>query len=207
MKTNILILIFLVSTNIFAGNEVGNGGDGVWCSKKNSLELLDYYEAESLHRFTFEFPSETDAYQLAAKILDNFSKWDQKISSQYSRILSNMRQRSRFLKDVDFRDIKDSFEIAIPKDCELKQIAIQQKSPSKNEVEFYFHQDLWDKMKVEHQAGLLLHEIIYEHFALLGESNSIKVRYFNSFIASKELKAMTVDDYKKKIKEMKLALY
>lgn len=203
-----LIIFVLFATNLsFAGNEVGNGGDGIWCSKTQTMELLDFYEARAFERLTLEFPVGVDAYQLAEKIIENLAKFDAKLSKQYVRTLNGMKTRSHFLKEADLRDIKDSFEITIPKDCELKQLAIQQKVSGKNEVEFYFQQELWDKMKVEQQAGLLIHEIIYEHFVLLGEVNSINVRYFNAFLSSKELRAMTQEDYKKKIKSLKLPLY
>src|SRR5690606_5955795 len=95
------------------------------------------------------------------------------------------------LKDSDLKDIPDSNELAIPKNCNLKQIAVFRKDPLTQKTKFYIDEVVWQQMSESTKAGLVMHEIIYEHFKFLSETNSIKARLFNGLIASSKIKSMT----------------
>jgi hypothetical protein len=64
------------------------------------------------------------------------------------------------------------------------------------------NRDIWNLLDSNSRAGLLLHEIIYEHFVSEGEQNSRLARYFNSHLASTSLRAMTISQYVQFLKSM-----
>ncbi|MGZ3782284.1 MAG: hypothetical protein ACXVCY_16660 [Pseudobdellovibrionaceae bacterium] len=71
--------------------------------------------------------------------------------------------------------------------CSVKQVAIRKWILSRNEKPFLVQKILWDKMKVEQQAGLPTYEIIYEHFKKLGEENSVKARKLYAFLYTEKI--------------------
>jgi hypothetical protein len=66
---------------------------------------------------------------------------------------------------------------------------------------------LYKKMAPAQQAALLLHEAIYERFALLGEKDSSKARYYNSYLMSHGVRASKSDTYWKMVKDLRLSIY
>jgi hypothetical protein len=200
------LLLLLLPFGAFAstgGNEVGNGGDVVVCS--DSVRLLDYFENESLKRGPLEFPKSDDPYVLAEKEIRRLSKLNPQLERQYLQVLGTLKKRVQMIEDADFRDVKDSFEVSIPTGCSLQQIAIQQNDSGQRSIRI--SKKLWDRLGVEHRAGLILHEIIYEHFVFLGETNSVKARKFNSYLASKKILSATVSEFQNFARGLKLPLY
>lgn len=202
-----ILFIFLLSFNLYAGNgnEVGNGGDGLICKDKK-IELFDFYEARQLKKYNIKFPKGNDWFQIGNKVIKRLEKTNKPLYKQYKKILSKIHLRLEFIQNAHFRDIKDSFEIAIPEGCKLEQLAIQQDN-SKGNRKVFISQKLWEKLSIEQKAGLVVHEIIYEHFVNLGEKNSLKVREFNSLLFSSEILNFTEKDMDQVLRGMKLSLY
>lgn len=199
------ILLFLV-LSAFAqspmssnGNGVGNGGDMVSC--KVDGELLDFTEAKLLKRFEILRRPMTDWKHYSQVRLEILNKVDSRLSAQYKTVLSTIHNRLKFIENADFRDVPDSFEIAIPSGCKLEQVAIQQ------DGQIHINKKLWDKLDGVNHAGLIMHEIIYEHFITLGEKNSVKVRQFNAMLFSNELNRMTTKEYQEYVRLLGLKLY
>ncbi len=196
MKT-ILTLTFFLMCPVFAGDEVGNGGDAVVCkmTKESSPRLLDFTEYNS-SSFTFSPIEEKDEYQIVKKVFTALAKLSPKLSKKYLRDLKEFRLKVKLISDENFRDVKDSHQISLPKGCELKQLAIQKKNPLTQETEISINKDLYDQMTPLHRAGLISHEIIYEHFLFFNVRGSLwfkmkgseKVRIFNRYLFSKEIK-------------------
>ncbi|MCM2349666.1 MAG: hypothetical protein NDI69_06575 [Bacteriovoracaceae bacterium] len=127
-----LILIFLsLTTMLYAqdklsnGNGVGNGGDAVVC--KDSIEILDFAEARLMKKFTI-IPNvkNIEFMELARQRVAKLKILDKRLFEQYTKVLSTISDRIIFVENAQFRDIPDSFEIAIPQGCKLEQLAIQQ---------------------------------------------------------------------------------
>ena len=80
-------------------------------------------------------------------------------------------------------NISDSFHIVLPKEktCVLEQISILDKN----------------------QAGLIMHEIVYEYFASVGYKNSFKPRSYHAFV----FRAYSPDQYWKFLKSLRLPIY
>ena len=58
-----------------------------------------------------------------------------------------------------------------------------------------------------HQAGLVIHEIIYENFAYLGEQNSHKARYLNGLIAHVSGSRDLPKPYRHILQELHIPIY
>jgi hypothetical protein len=177
------------STN---GNGVGNGGDVVVCDAK--VELLDFVEAKLLKKFSFSRVADLDHQVIARKAITNLRRVDPELGTQYEKVLLGIELRLQFLDKADFRDVPDSFEVGLPTGCQLKQVAIQQEAEGIKQIRI--SRALWEKLDPFNKAGLLTHEIIYEHFLLLGETNSVKARTFNAYIFSNEIARHDVKTYR-----------
>lgn len=200
LHSNLVFLLGLtcLSLSSHAINKVGNGGDVVVC--KASIQLLDFYETDEKI-----FSTSQGTYKEILK--ENFSKLEKtvpEVFKNYQNRLESIVNDIEFKKDIKLSDIKDSNEFYIPKNCELVQIAIRKKTPDKKEKKFIIDQDLWNKLSDLQKAGLISHEIIYEHFAKLGQTDSMNVRKVNRFVFSKN---PTASDFWNLIQDLKIPLY
>jgi hypothetical protein len=189
---SLLLLSFLLSTQLFASKEVGNGGDAVVCRNNagdiTSVELLDYYEARVMRGIEVN---------LGGTILSVEEKVDLALSriktrapkrfQRYQKLVNEFFEESKFISNIHLVDISDSENVLLGKGCVVEQLAIQQEPIFEEDARYLINKDLWDLLSLDHQAGLVLHEIIYfEAIHQFSEphENSKLVRYFNSFISS-----------------------
>ncbi|MCB0384741.1 MAG: hypothetical protein KDD43_05050 [Bdellovibrionales bacterium] len=187
----------------FGGNQVGNGGDAIICGDK--VSLLDYYEAQARDKLEIGLENGKDHLAIADKTIDRLKRLNPQLHRQYKRVLQKIEGRLRFIDKANFRDVKDSFELAVPKGCLLEQMAIQREEGGIKLI--HISKSLWDRLSQEHRAGLVLHEIIYEHFVFLGETDSVKARKFNSLISSKTFPKYTKEKYLKFVRSLKVPIY
>ncbi len=176
-KLKILWMSFIGFISIlYAGNGdvVGNGGDVV--VTKDSLELLDIYEFRAKHALKKLRNESADYKKILNDSLRNLSHFDAKLAKQYQKRLKKLEQEIVFLEKIDLANIKDSQHIALPKGSRLKQVAHFKDNDGSGEVKLYIDKTIWNKLDAFNKAALILHEIIFEHFRLLGEKNSIKAR-------------------------------
>jgi len=197
-----LTILFICSQG-FTNNKVGNGGDGVFCKNStiDTAELLDFYE-EKIDFKTGETKPET----IAEQRFEQLKKVAPKLGAQYLKRLKEIFAEIEYKDDVALTDIKDSNHLFKPnsEDCKVLQVVIRKAKALPNEKRFLFRNDLWKKLSSLHQAGLLTHEIIYEHFAKLGETDSIKARKMNRFIFQSSLKA---EDFWNFMKDLEIPIY
>jgi hypothetical protein len=204
MKTLVLILS-LVSLNAFAnGNRVGNGGDIVTCSKSN--EILDFYENSGAVRV---FAQENTIDKVLEQIFKNLERVSPRQAKQYRTRAGEFINDTEFKTGVALTDIKDSKHVFEPseKDCAVKQIAIRRNEPDLNGKRFVIDQNLWNKLSPRGQAGLIMHEVIYEHLYKLGEEDSVRARKLNAYLFSNKVFADSPDTYWKFIKDLNLPIY
>lgn len=204
MKVLILIWIVLHSVIAFSGNEVGNGGDVVVC--KDNVQLLDFYEAKE---FGFIVPKEKkdkDYKKIVFDLLDEFSKTDKKLAAQYKKRFAGMDKQIDLRPSILLTDIPDSNHEMLPKGCKLQQIVIRRKEEKKGKL-FLINKDLWSRLDNINKAGLILHEIIYEHFLYLGETSSKKARFMNALVSHVGFKKPLPSSYKKLLQSYKVPIY
>jgi hypothetical protein len=209
MKITILaILIFLsLSSKVLAQNRVGNGGDVIVCSetaKKSKVDLLDFYEAEGK-----QIESTKPYAEIVKGRIDFLKQLSPDLGRQYLERWLKVQKDVDFRSDIELVDVKDSNHLFEPTDkrCQLKQIAIRRNITSDNQKRFIVSLNYWKQMQAVHQAGLLMHEMIYEHFFQLGENDSVKARAFNAFLFSPDFEKANPDDLWKFIKNLKIPIY
>lgn len=224
MNKPMMMILVLMSSMSFAGtNRVGNGGDVFVChdilakspfkkSKKvksvtrtalpiQTVELLDFMESEvPMSKFQGDYNA------ILSQVLENLTKVAPQLASQYSKRLESIREEIYF-QDHSLKDIQDSSEWIERKNCQLIQAAIRKNDVSFGEKRFVIQKTLWEKMDDRNKAGLMMHEIVYEHFFKLGEVNSVKARKVNALLFSSEITKMTTTQFYKNLQKMDLPIY
>lgn len=205
-----LVSTVLASKEVASGYEVGNGGRSIVCKgTPPRVLMLDLYEAEILRGQKVDLGIVAkDPFVIAQQRLDLLAKVDPETSRLLSAGLERLRKDISFeseIKLVVIEDSKHSFEPSDP-NCHSEQLAVLRKSPLPKEKRVLVNRKLWEKMNSVHQAALLLHEIWYERLAYLGERDSVKARYLNSYILGAEF-AKPTEAYWAVIKKMNLPIY
>lgn len=186
---------------------IGNGGDAVVCRKDGNVQeatLLDLYES-SLKSWALEGPYE-QRLESVFKKLEAVSPEQAKI---YRRRLKDMRTELDIRGDVGLVDIKDSEHLVVPtrKDCRIEQAAVRRNIAEDDGKRFIVDQHIWARMNDESKAGLVLHEIVYEHLYKLGEENSVKARKLVGYYLSEDFQKTDKNAYWKRVEKLKLPLY
>ena len=201
------VLIFLIyCLPLLAGNEVGNGGDAVVCPNKNPI-LLDFYEVNSSQYILREFKQEKSREQILMEVVNQLKEIAPALHRKYSRTIRSLTSKIVMIKGKNFRDIKDSFHVGITKECSLQQLAMQKKDFNSKILKYYLNEDIFKKLNPVNQAGLIFHEIIYEHFRYFGKGSSVTVRSFNRYLFSKKILKATKISFNKKVQSLGVPSY
>ena len=205
LACSFISIIFVSITSPGAVNKVGNGGDGIFCkntgNEKSPGKLLDFYEDKIILE-----TSVTNPEVIAETQLTHLKNVAPKLAEQYLKRLKEISKEIEYMSKVSLIDIKDSKHLFKPleNECQVLQITIRKAKTISNEKPFLIREDLWKQLSPLQQAGLLTHEIIYEHLAKLGEEDSIKARKINRFLYQSEFKK---EEFWKFIKELELPIY
>ena len=206
-----------------AGNRVGNGGNVILCAGK-APRLLDLWEldgklfpktADVVSKAPSPIPSAAPAVESghgaaiseAGRLLARLKGVDAKTYAILERSRAQFADRTEWRSGILVTDVRDSFESALPKDCELRQIALRRNSPLPSEKRFDIDADAWLSLDAEGRAALILHEIIYDYFAGLGETDSRKARKWVGFFVSDNPTFRESDRYRNWVREARLPIY
>lgn len=199
----IICSFFCLSHSKAEGNKVGNGGNGVYCKsgKIQTAQLLDFYEQKIDFKTT-----ETEFMTIAEKQLTLLNQVAPKQGEAYLKRLKDIMSEVDFKNDITLTDVKDSNHLIKPlsENCHVYQTAIRRTKKMPEEKQFLVRKDLWDQLPALDKAGLITHEIIYEHLSKLGEENSVKAREMNRYIYRKNINK---DDFWKFIKDLEILIY
>ncbi len=204
-------LILLIAVSVlpaWAGNRVGNGGDVVVCEKDHKrARLLDFYEMESSDKALVRFKSES-ADTILHERIDQLRKVAPKLAEQYSKRAESLQKEMQFKTGIALTDVQDSEHAYLPDEsgCSLRQIVIRQNVPVADK-QFLVDQKLWNELSPGGRAGLIMHEVVYEHFYKLGETTSAKARRLNGLIFSPDLAAMSPGKFWLFVKNLEVPLY
>jgi hypothetical protein len=196
MKNSILLIVFMswaMSSQLaFAGNSVGNGGNVVVCkdaaARVTSIELLDYYEGKVLRGITPETGAPAlDYHQKIDYVLDRFAEVAPHRAARYRDQARSFESEALFLAGAQLVPVPDSQHSFVPDGCEVDQAAIQKTPEFPEDKRYTVNQDLWSQLPAEGKAGLVLHEVIYREAIEHNQDDSVKARYFNSYVAAGKL--------------------
>lgn len=192
------------------GDFAGNGGDLVVCSngKPFQYKLLDLYEAEVFNPdVEFDFGPEGQSLDgKVGNIISRLSRLDPERADLYSSYYETFMSEVISTND-NLEDVKDSFHLTMPNDCEVKQFAIQLGDsfsiPGKR---YLINQQLWDLVDTNTKAALVMHEIIYRDALQSGHRDSISTRAFNALLLSEDFTELSKSEYKSFLKANSLEL-
>ena len=177
-----------VPGSALATNKIGNGGNAVVCGDLKTSEatakLLDFYEGD----FVPPLPAGKSEFEIAKVVFEKLQTAAPALASQYSRRLEELKSEIDYKSGVILTDTKDSDHLFKPEEagCDVVQTAIRRNGETAGQKRFLFRKDVWEKMKASDRAGLLAHEILYEHFSKLGLSTSTKARQVNLYLFREE---------------------
>jgi len=199
MKSLFIFGILLIAQTSFAnGNRVGNGGDIITCSSQKPV-LLDFYETSRL------INEGSGTYQEILKKL--FTRLEEKHSGLGKQYL---KRSESILPEIEWsekplKDIQDSEElVSLSKDCQMNQAAIRKTEKSPLTKSFLIQKKIWNSLSETQKAGLISHEIIYEHFSKLGEKNSRKARELNALLFSEDFEKTTGKTLRKVLEKFEI---
>ncbi len=199
LTSKVIVLMLLFATAQANTNKIGNGGNLVVCDKQMPL-LLDFYENQTKTPESKE-RLHTD---VAIEVLNKISEVAPKLAKQYRERLKTIESEIEFKDGVILATVRDSFHIERPKDCAVVQVAIRKAKTALEEKQFLFRKDLWEKLDPVNKAGLLLHEIIYEHLSKLGENDSRSSRRLNAYLFSSK---SDKNGFWPLVKELRIPIY
>jgi hypothetical protein len=151
------------------GYEAGNGGNVVVCRDGEgvieSVELLDYYEGRELSSKLHPAlgPNSLTQIEKARYALQRLRRLDGARADGYQASAEKFFAEAAFVKNQILPDTKDYGYVPLPANCKIEQIAVQHTVVDGKR--YHINQDLWNLLTADHQAGLILHEVIY-HDAL-----------------------------------------
>lgn len=189
---------------------IGNGGDAVVCrhldgeKKIQTATLLDLYESEA-KRWSLE----GDHEKRLGSLFDKLEAVSPEQARAYRRRLKEMANEIDFREGIKLVDIKDSEHLIAPvaKGCAIEQAAARRNVVDADGKRFLIDRAVWNAMDETSKAGLLLHEIVYEHLFKLGEKNSVKARQLVGYYLSEDFRGADREAYWKRIEKLRLPLY
>jgi hypothetical protein len=198
------IAVLVVANLVHAeGNKVGNGGDGVFCegAGSSSWQILDFYEGELKL-----ISDEKDPYVIVEKKFTELKAIAPKLGEQYLSRLKTIRDELDFKAGVSLTNIKDSKHLFKPADpkCKVLQVVIRNRTELPGQKAFIVRKDLWDQLPPIQQAGMISHEIIYEHLMKMGAKDSIKARALNRFVFTEKYDAKKFWEF---VQGLELSIY
>lgn len=176
-------------------------------SSKSKIQILDFFEWEG-HKLKPEvFEKNLDYKIILKQQLEKLKNLAPQLASQYLDRSRSIESEMDFKKDHHLVDIEDSLHLSLPSSCKLKQIAIRKGQVLGEEKRFVMDQDSWNKLDEVNKAGLILHEVIYEHLVKLNRADSRIAREINRVIFSSELSKMKKGQFWNKIHSYEIPIY
>lgn len=218
MKSVLLLVIFSLFVNsemvIASGTTIGNGGFALSCPNMKN-QILDYYEAQNRGYAIKSIPGETLDLKVefllsklesvdpnrAKMFRFQFNKMWSKLSNQSKLNIEGIHLNSVDLLNPSYKRQFGLGEVSIPQNCELV-LAIQQLDPQdevtvpedRYELRTVVYLPVWNRLGLDEQAGLIVHELFYREYLIRYKGYPIKnspinsddVRYLNGLLRAEE---------------------
>lgn len=204
-----LLMQILLSSLSFAGiRKVGNGGNSIICrdphetNKITSAQLLDFYEGATLHAWHPTYTGNT-LENILQEALSRLQRVSPRFANRLSIRLSHFNEEALFLDNVILTPTNDSFHVAIPKGCSVEQTIIQKDQLLPGEKKYTISRDIWDRLPLIDQAGLMLHEVIYTEAIESAHTDSVATRYLNSYLSTDLFNQISPADFFELMKKLK----
>lgn len=190
-----MISSVIASVGYAGGYEKGNGGNFLSCrldSGNTNYELLDFYEARTVHGFELSKGDATqDWHQIVTEKIKKLEKISPMRGEFYYEIYSEILYGAVFLTGGLLTDSEDVGPIMLPKNCQLVQVATQFVHPVSQRRIYYFNSDVWSQIDNVQKAGLILHEIILAEAIESGHKTSKRTRHMNGLLHSTKFETLS----------------
>lgn len=196
---------------------IGNGADGIQCDSGYQLlggqnfGFLDFFEMQKrgLEIRSFE---ESNPFSIAKKIIEKLKSVDRVRYEIYSNYLDEFDSETLYLTNAHLPEIPDNGPLELPgSDCKLVQLVQQlpeklllsQKGRSSGKGRYNIDESHWKKLNPLHQAGVIIHEIVYREVLEYGITTSPRIRYFTGELFSKKFESINHETYTSLIDEIR----
>jgi hypothetical protein len=158
----------------WAGAWSSGGGNAVVCldsaGKISSAEVLDLYEGRVLKGLSY--PASTAPYLEQAVAAANSISLKPGLPMFVADYIPKVAAKIKFLPaGAGLRPINDSFEIVVPKGCQIMQAARFEADDI-----VYVDSDIWSRLNEQNRAALVMHESLYWVLRLYGDQTSRRTR-------------------------------
>ena len=182
------------------GDHLGNGGDGVFCyhrpiepsevllTKANEAYLKDYWEySQMIPSLKLDLPKGSDYKKIVLEIIERIKEIDfVRGSKMEERFLD--KNFVSFPNKSDVLKVNDShslLRVLNEKNCYEIQLAFQIRNPLPFQSKVLIAKFLFDQLSPQHQAGLIIHELLYEQdINFAGAVDSDKIRHLTYVVSS-----------------------
>lgn len=208
MQLILITLAILVpaASHAGGGDWVGNGGNVVACEtngKVTKADLLDFYETGmSLKERSGNYEA------IALERVTRLKELAPKLAEQYARRLESLKSEWSIREGVKLTKIEDSKHAFEPEDknCAVQQTVVRLPELTDGK-RFLVNKKFWAALSETGKAGLLMHEVVYEHFFKLGAKDSRKARQFVILMFTEKFDKMNSGDFWLYIKDLKVPVY
>ena len=190
----IILLFLLISTQSFAGDKIGNGGQGIVCH--NSLHFIDYWFGQNFknqNQYDFSTESDTDLNRLNW-LIQRWKRLDPQRAEQYHRQAMALFNGNfvTFVRGQELTATTDTDIENIPSHCKVQQMALQMKDLNLP-FTILIQQDYFDQLSSVDRVGLIIHELL---FFEMQSATSAPVREMGLLLVDKSLDSMSESYYR-----------
>ena len=130
----------------------------------------------------------------------------------YSNYLDEFDSETLYLNNAHLPEIPDNGPLELPgSDCKLVQLVQQlpeklllsQKGRSSGKGRYNIDEVHWNRLSPLHQAGVIVHEIVYREVLEYGITTSPRIRYFTGELFSKKFEKINHQIYTDLIGEIR----
>jgi tRNA splicing endonuclease len=158
MKALFILGMVLLSTNVFAGNEKGNGGGIHYCAAEKTQELYDIYEGQARYGYTLTDKklSVENFIQFAIKRIDSANPYIARLVKEQIDYLQHAHMIVR--PNMKLTPVDDAKILLVDEGCEYKQLA------NWDEVSgnLLVNKNYFDQLNNLNKAALYIHESLYK---------------------------------------------
>jgi hypothetical protein len=187
------IVLTLTSVSAIAGIKEGGGGQGVLCTEASgvkTLEPIDTYEARNI--WGYKIPASTDFDREMLRILPNYLLYSGTLNPLTSAPVATNPDFKK-LKGYYDQDFVSKFQpipsgsrltlsgdtggliLQPPPNCQIVQV-LYYADDNFDAGKILVDQEYWSLLSPQSQIAFYLHETLYKHLRISGESNSSRVR-------------------------------
>lgn len=183
MKTYLIFFYSLfISAAVWAGDIKGNGGGAILC-KDQFLEILDFYEANSLGYGKPDFGGAVLENEIKSVYLDRLAVHSPQRSEIYRQWLNDFESEAVFIENIPIEDISD-LGVSLPDQCSWHQIVNQNSILLGGGKKYLIDRTLWGQLSPSQKVGLMMHELFYREST---SKTSKGLRLLNALLATNQL--------------------